>query len=216
MPGSSRLVAEEALSYHLYGQPMKYFLLNTMGEADDTILCFLGNNIEGLGMNDWRLLEGEPMGSLFPVDAKVFMDKAHPGMRLRSVVGNRHVYFIGSLALKNIIEQHCKSGIEFLPLSVYDHRKRLASRDYFVIHPLGTYDCLDEKASKLKVDSDGEVVSKGELILDRGKVTDAPELFRIAKCPAEIVLGERLINAITAADLTNVTVTPMRFSDGRS
>jgi hypothetical protein len=191
---------------------MKFVLMDTMGDANDTSLCFLRESVEGLGLVEYKLGLGEPLGNEFPEDAKMLMSDKHPGMVLRSFIGNAQRYFIASGPLRSLVEKHCPAGIEYLPISIIDHRKRLASTDYCLINPLGTFDCLDEGASKLKLNSKGRALSMGELILDHRKMAEAPQLFRVARVPSKFVLGEALMNAITAEKLTNLVVQPMRLN----
>jgi len=192
---------------------MKFFLLNTMGDANDTNLCFIGTNIPGMGIEDWRLLKGEPMAQFFPADAKATMDDAHPGIKLASMIGNNQVFFIASSALRALVEKHCKTGVEYLPFTLLDHRKRLASKDYCLVHPIGTLDCLDEAASQIQYSKKGKAVGYGEFILDAAKIKDAPQIFRMSRFTAKIILGEALMNDIQAAGLTNVVAAPLRTSD---
>lgn len=40
--------------------------------------------------------------------------------------------------------------LEFLPVSILNHKGRLASNDYFILHALGVHDCIDLERSKVK------------------------------------------------------------------
>jgi hypothetical protein len=39
------------------------------------------------------------------------------------------------------------SQIEFLPVSILNHKGRVASKDYFILNPLGAVDCIDIEKS---------------------------------------------------------------------
>jgi hypothetical protein len=40
--------------------------------------------------------------------------------------------------------------LEFLPVSILNHKGRVVSADYFILHPLGVHDCIDLQRSKVK------------------------------------------------------------------
>ncbi len=48
--------------------------------------------------------------------------------------------------------------IEFLPFTLYNHKKRVHSKDHFFINPIGGYDCLNEIASGITYDKDDDIV----------------------------------------------------------
>jgi hypothetical protein len=194
---------------------MRFFLLDTLGDTNDEDLCFLGDFVKGIEGDSWRVHDGEPLGPIYPKDAKLFMSREYKGMKLCSLIGNERGMLLVSSEFKDLIQKHCKgSEIEILPFTLYDHRKRVLSKDYFLINPLGTFDCLDFKESDITWDEDepGEVVRIRDYVVDKKKAKKAPQLFRFHKDSSTYVVGVELAEDMYERDLTNVAWKRLRFS----
>ena len=194
---------------------MRFFLLNVLGNANDESLCFLDNFVKGIESSAWRVGSGEPFGSEYIQDARIYMNPENPGIKLSSFLGNTRNMVVGSKELKAAIEKHCPSGIEYLPFTLYDHRGRVYSRDYFIINPIGTFDCLDFKASQIVWDDEdpNEIISIRTRVLDLNKMKDAPQLFRIDRSPSSYVLGLELVRELKSQGFTNIRLSELNFSD---
>jgi hypothetical protein len=194
---------------------MRFFKLNVLGDSNDEDLCVLYNSVEGIGLADVGLHTGERIGKKYPADARIHMSKESPGIKLSSLLGNVKNFLIVSQDFKEAVEKLCGGKVEYLPFTLYDHRKRVFSRDYFILNPLGTFDCLDLKKSDIKWDKDepDKIIRIKEHVLDRKKMKDAPQLFRIARDPTVYVVGVELAREIYDRDLTNVIWTELRFND---
>jgi hypothetical protein len=187
-----------------------------MGDQDDPDLCMLGNFIKGIEMDSWRVGEGERVGELLPKDARIYMDKENLGIQLSSLIGNTQQMLVVHKDVKDIIQKHCgDKQVEYLPFTLYDHRKRVHSRDYFIINPLGTFDCLDFEASTLqRGEENPERISEVlKHVLDRKKMKNAPPIFRVDKDPTTYVLNYELAKELSEGDFSNLLVTELTFSD---
>jgi len=192
---------------------VNFYLLETLGEPDEE-LCLLDNYVDGIDRYSWRSHQGEPLAPDWPKDAKIFMSPENPGIKLASFLGNTNSMLIVSRELKDVIQAHCKNEIEYLPFTLYDHRKRVRSRDYFVVNPLGTHDCLDFKASDIgwsKNDPTKALLVRKH-VLQRDKVVDAPPLFRIGQAPSSYLLRTDLARAIYDRGFTNLLWKKLPFS----
>ncbi|RKH10868.1 hypothetical protein D7V97_12650 [Corallococcus sp. CA053C] len=195
---------------------MRFFMLDTLGDQDDPDLCVLGRFIKGIEMDAWRVGDGERVGDLLPKDARIDMDKENLGIQLSSLLGNTRNMLIVHKDLKDLIQKHAgDEQVEYLPFTVYDHRKRAHGRDYFIINPLGTFDCLDFEASTLRRGRENpeRISDVLEHVLDRKKMKAAPPIFRVDKDSSTYVLGYELAKEISQGDFTNVFVTELPFSD---
>jgi hypothetical protein len=196
---------------------MRFFNLSALGDPDDESLCFLDNFVDGLEPQSWRVGEGTRFGREYPKDAKVFMNRENPGIKLPPLVGNSLNMIVGSRDFKEALEKHCKNEIEYLPFTLYDHRKRIHSRDYFIINPIGTFDCLDMKESIIEWDEDepGQIIGIDKRVLDRKKMKDAPQFFRIDKDPSSYVVGLELAREFKARNFTNIFWAELPLSGGK-
>jgi hypothetical protein len=193
---------------------MKFFNIYTLGDPNDESLCMLDSFVEGLGRDDWKLTSGERFGADYPEDARIYVRPERRGRKLCSLIGNTHSMLVVSSVFKEAIERHCQGvDIEYLPFTLYDHRKRVLSRDYFIINPIGSIDCLDERASGIKYSQSGKPLTPRTLVLDRNKVKDAPQLFRVKQKPNEYVIGVELGREMFDLGLTNIIWARLPFSD---
>jgi hypothetical protein len=194
---------------------MNYFQINLM-PRENSEYCFLHAYPEGLGIHTYKLAEGEPVGAEYPTDACIYMDPKEKGIELPSLIGNTCSMLLVDRPTKEVIEQINKAQTQYLPVKIYNHKKRLASADYFIVNPLGTYDCLDTKQSGIEYE-DGEVVDVDEeaLVLDRKKMKKAPALFRVREDPGIYVVSEDIVDAWIALEPrpTNVNLWDLDFAD---
>jgi hypothetical protein len=194
---------------------MRFYKLDVLGDADDEELCVLYDSVEGIGLADVGLHTGERIGDKYPADARIYMSEQSPGIKLSSLLGNVKNFLIVSRDFKEAVEKFCGDKVEYLPFTLYDHRKRVYSKDYFILNPLGTFDCLDLKKSDIKWSDKkpDKIVRIREHVLDRKKMKDAPQLFRIDKEPTAYVVGVELAREIYDRDFSNVIWTELSLND---
>ncbi|MFL5349707.1 MAG: imm11 family protein [Hyalangium sp.] len=194
---------------------MRFYLLNTLGDANDDNLCVIHNSVEGIGLGDVGLHTGARIGAEYPDDAKIYMSKENPGIKLSDVLGNTNNFLMVSRGLKEVVEKHCGDKVEYLPFTLYDHRKRIYSRDYFILNPLGTFDCLDLKKSDIvwSESNPDRIVRIEEHVIDRKKAEMAPQLFRVNRHPTAYVVGVDLATEIHGRKFSNIYWRKMRFGD---
>ncbi|RKH19969.1 MULTISPECIES: imm11 family protein [Corallococcus] len=185
---------------------LRFFKLIVSGKLGDPTLCMLHSLVEGLGMDVARVGLGERVGSLYPEDARVYMSEDSPGIKLSPLLGNTRNTLIVSNELRAVIEKHCTNEIEYLPFTLYDHRKRSFNSDYCIVNPIGTFDCVDFQASEVlwsdKTPTKPLTIKKH--VLDRKKVERAPQLFRADKDPMTYVLRYELAKEISDRRFANV------------
>lgn len=165
-------------------------------------------------MNAWRTGFGERLAPIYPEDARISMSEESPGIKLSPLLGNTRNTLIVSSEMKNVIQRHCTNEIEYLPFTLYDHRKRPYSRDYFIINPISTFDCLDFKTSTIKWTKRDppKIIHISEHVLDREKVQNAPQLFRLDQDPMTYVIAYELAKEISDRRFANVYWTELSLS----
>ncbi len=183
---------------------MTFFIISTKGDLDDRSLCILENRPEGAGGNYYYLKKGIRLGEKFPHKSNYYMDDGHPGIRLCSFISNLCSLLIFSSEVVNAIKQVCDNDIEYLPFTLINHEKSIASEDYFIVNPIGTFDCLNEKASNIKYTSTGHPIEPRTYILDPAKMKGAPHLFRIKDFPYAYVMDITLAQKIKAQKLSQL------------
>lgn len=185
---------------------MDYFSIAVCPLVDRSFY-FLGDPPVGTGMYTHRMADGDAMGDKYPKNAKVYADKRSPGTKLPSLVANTESFLVVHKALKEVFEA---TGVpmECLPLAIHDPKKKLLSRDYFIVNPLGTFDALNRRKSKIEYDGE-EIVGIDKLVLDARKLEKAPDLFRLKEDPSLYALSHRLAEKLKALKPTNVYLTKL-------
>jgi hypothetical protein len=191
---------------------MDYFFIDTLGNAADTSLCLLDSAPEDIGLKYYKMARGDRIGADFPTDAEIYMSDDFPGIKLSSLLGNTKSYLICSTALKDLLLGHCpQCDIECLPFTLYNHKRRKASDDYWIVNPIGVVDVTDPRESVIEF-FQGKVVSVTRYVLDPAKLVGAPPLFRPRELPNEYVINSDLADAIQKAGMTNVILNPIEVA----
>jgi hypothetical protein len=197
---------------------MKFFAIWLPGDRSDKSLAFLHSAPRGLGLNDYCMRRGERIGANYPADAKAYLEAKSPGIKLASLLGNTLSYLIVNTAMKDAILDTCKCEIEVLPFVLYNHKKRIHSKDYWIINPIGTFDCLNRDASDIRYDdpaTKAHVLSIRKYVFDSNKLEAAPDLFRIPESPADQFVSERLVKALHAHQCTNILLGEIEQQPGQ-
>jgi hypothetical protein len=180
---------------------MKYFIIDLM-PAVDMEYCVLEYAPEGTQDLSHRMSRGMPMGADYPLTPKWQMSEEFGGIKLPSLMANTSSMLIVDRKLKEIFER-VKVPIECLPFVLCNHKGRAASQDYYIINPLGSFDCLHLEQSDV-VRSVNGIVRIKKHVLDPGKTESAPDLFRITEAPEVIVISHRLADELKTVNPTNV------------
>ncbi|WP_437995567.1 DUF1629 domain-containing protein [Sorangium sp. So ce185] len=189
---------------------MRYYKLDTLGDTRDRDLCLLEDEPKDMGLEGYYLAMGKPARDHIPADLSISMSEDYPGIVTASLIGNFNNYLLVSTAMKEIIEQHCAGlDIEYFQFALINHKGRVHTRDYWIVNPIGAYDCLDFGASKIKY-SGSDIVSIKERVLSAAKLAGAPSLFRIARDVQTYVVAEPLAEAFRAEGFTNVVLKEMK------
>lgn len=144
------------------------------------------------------------MGADYPPEPQWRMSDEYGGLKLPSLVANTNNMLVLERSLKDIIEA-TGVAVECLPFVLLNHKGRVASRDYFIINPLGNRDCLNLEASEIEWMED-EVVELRKPVLDPEKLKDAPDIFRIKQDREQIVISHKLADALKQAKPTNIYI----------
>jgi len=188
---------------------MDYFRINTSPTVDMSY-CILHREPQGTNKYTHRMAEGHAMGDKYPADAKWQMSDKFPGIKLPSLIATTGTYLVVERKLMEVFE---RTGVpmECLHFTLYDHKGREASRDYFIINPLGTFDCLNLDKSIIKYSKEvpGEIVRVKKYVLDTEKLRSAPDFFRIKEDPYYYVLSHKLVEELRQLDPTNLYLTKL-------
>lgn len=191
---------------------MQFFRLNTMPLVDSDF-CIIGSPVDNADEFDFKLSLG--ISALADQEEEIGLhmsDMLPESIQIPSLVANTLSYFIASSQVKHIISSLNVDPIEYFPVVIYNHKRRVASRDYFIINPIGAFDCLELEASTITW-VEGEAAVIDEYVLDPNKIKKAPDLFRIPEEPSTYVMSGLLVKALAEAKpaLTNVFLHSMKI-----
>jgi len=179
-----------------------YFRVDTCATADRDC-CFFEAAPSGTEMTCFKLAKGIAIGDEYPSDAELRMTPDEPGMVVPGVVSNTRALLIVDAPLRDAIEGLQSAETEYLPLTIRDHKGRVASDHHWIVNPIDTVDCADLDASDIEW-FEGDVVEVEELVLDATKLEKAPALLRPREQPRTYLVRTDLADALRALSTRNL------------
>ena len=157
--------------------------------------------------DQFELPKGIPRAATFPSDAAFTMDPDFPNdMLLTDNLVNTDRLVIASARLKTFLESQALQRVEYLPVTILNHKGRSASRDYFIVHPVELDACVDLGASDVEwsIIDPASIDSVTSLVIDEHALDPGVALFR-PKPFYDIVLVRRpLAEAIDAQGFSGI------------
>lgn len=179
-------------------------------EADaQSSYCVLGY-LEGYA-DDYKLMKGDSVAEEWP-DVSMRMDPDFKKkIKLADNLLNPVNVIVASKALCDFFRSKRVPNIEYLPVTIYDHKKKVASKEYSIANLVTTQDCIDTKKSELtwnKIDPH-YISSIKQLVLNEKKIAKDAMLFRAEHLKTLIFVRADLAQAVTDAGFTNVKFWPL-------
>jgi hypothetical protein len=175
-------------------------------EADtDGNYCALGA-LQGVDAV-YEIKEGKSRAQGFPKDAKFEMDKRFPkDIALADGLYNSDRFVVVSARLKAFLDGEAPPFVEYLQVTIENHKGRAASRDYFIVHPVAIVDCIDMERSKLVWNSmdPGIIANYEKLVLLPDRIDPALLLFRPKHSKSLVVIRGSLAEKLEAGGFTGL------------
>ena len=135
----------------------------------------------------FELAYGISLAAVFPKDARAPMDSA-------KVCSKRLVEFLKARDLRHV---------EYLPLTIVNHKGKVASTDYFIVNPVGLVDALDLAASKPVYNSikKSMINRVARVVLDPRRLDPERKVFRLTGLFHPVLIEKGLADAMAAAGL---------------
>jgi hypothetical protein len=168
-------------------------------------VCALGD-LAGVE-KEWELLEGVPRADGFTESATCRMDPEFPrNTLLADNLMNSAMAIIVSPRLKTFLEGKTLPKVEYLPLTILDHKGKPAGRDYCVVHPIEPVDCLDLKRCKPTWSRIEEswINSVESLVVDDRRVPSNRALFRPKAFHRVTIIRRELAEEIEKESFTGI------------
>ena len=162
------------------------------------------------GLEDaFRLRQGVPLLDGLPSDVAFHMDPDFPNnLRLVDNLLNSDRAIVVSPTLRDWLEKRRIPQVEYLPVSIIDHRGRVASADYVIVHPIGPVDCIDRDQSEFSESriTPGQISRFRKMVIDDRRVPADREIFRL-----QGFWGATLVRANLVSDLSEGAFTGLSF-----
>jgi hypothetical protein len=143
---------------------------------------------------DFQIHEGTAVAGEFPDDARFTMSDDFPkDILLPDMVENASGLVLVSSRLKSALLEAAPGKVEYLRVSIFNHKKRLASDDYHIVNALDIVDAIDFKKSRITWNAlDPEDISTCEsLVLDPARIPPKAGIFRLKSLSGKVALGAK-------------------------
>lgn len=163
----------------------------------------------------WGLATGIPLAGVWPDDMTVSMNPERPkDVALLDSIDNLEGRLLASPRLAGFLKEQALPDVEYLPVAVLDHKGRVASSDFCIVHCCRVVDCVDQQASDFTWDGlerPSMVVST--MVLDPKALTDDMRLIRPKYVPGKVLFRADLMQALNQQKFTGLGFTREVFGD---
>ena len=156
--------------------------------------------------------EGFPSGVTFQMDSR----KPTNTLLVDNIKNTQNVVII-SEKLKAFVEDQGLVDVEFLPITVLDHKGRAVDDPFYIFHPIENVDCIDMDKTGPKWGDIDNTIIKGvkQLVIDKALVPEDKRYFRPRYYTARPIVSKVLADAILQAGFTGVQFMPISEIKGR-
>lgn len=190
---------------------MNYLIWETSVEPGVTGLYYLENVDDAFEIN-----EGISRAKGFPDDALFRMNPNHPkDVKLADQLFNYESHMVVHKKIATFLEAFPLKEVELLPVSILNHKGRVASKDYFIVHPLKVQECVNKDKSNIvwnPLDPD-DIAAVFSLVVDFKSVDKSYPIFRPRHLLPRIMVREDLARALQKEAFSGIEfIPPEEFS----
>jgi hypothetical protein len=154
---------------------------------------------------------GRTLPGPLPSEAYFEMNPERPkDVKLGEQHSNREQMVVIGSRLSEFVQGLGEQAVQLLSVKILDHKGRVASNDFNIVHTDQVIECLDTKASKAvwnTIDST-QMMSWGTLQLKAGE-HKFPKVFRVKHIPSFIFIREDVAEAIEDMGLKEPYLSPL-------
>ena len=168
-------------------------------------LCVIGNPH---GLEDqFPLLDGVPLLTGWPEKVTCKMSPKYPkDIQLADNLYGCSYPIVSGRIKEQIAAADGGGQIEFLPVTILNHKGRVASTGYYFLNPVGSVDCIDIDKSRVKWNAiDNTVISSFEqLVLKEDAIPPGVAVFRPKHRTQTILASRSLADRLEADGFTGL------------
>jgi hypothetical protein len=164
----------------------------------------------------YQFNEGISRVATFPTDAAFTMDPEFPNNTLLpDNLINLNMMIVVSARLKEFLEAKKPTHLEYLKVTILDHKGRPASREYYIINPVNPIDCMDVQKSEptYSLMDRTNIKRVKQLALDTSRLDPDRLIFRPKSFYRAILTKAKLSVEIDRAGFTGIRwIKPENFT----
>lgn len=162
------------------------------------------------------LRKGRPLGDRYPTDTAYRMNRDFPDdIALEDAAFNLDRQLVVSERLRAFLEERGGPDLEFLPVTLINHKGRAEKASYAIVNLLRHVDAIDQEATAFEWNELDETSMSevSNLTVDPSRIPDDAVLFRLQHLTNVMGVRRDLAEAIEAEGFTGLDFTD--FADYR-
>lgn len=163
----------------------------------------------------WEISKGVPRAHDFPPGAQFSMDKQFKKqVALSDNIANSEGMAVISAPLRKFLEEQKLTQVEYLDVTLVDHKGKSVKEKYCILHPTVVVDCIDTQNSNVTWNAiDPDMISSiGNLVFKPNSIDPGLAIFRPKHKERRLFVRRDLADAIKAKGFTGVMfLEPSRF-----
>ncbi|NMO15318.1 hypothetical protein HPC49_20440 [Pyxidicoccus fallax] len=171
------------------------------------------------GPEGWRYLVSERLAAEYPPGGLLtgFSPNFPELRKLYDFVDNILDIRVVSDRVRCIILELAPDDVEFLPLTLVDHQRDVASRDYFIMNVVADRDVIDLDRSKVRMSHilPEDIDRVWNLVLKDDIPPEGPRVFRPKHLRIYTMVTPTVQDALTRAGVTGVKFLPAHGWNGK-
>ena len=205
----------------------------TMKHSDNPDYCAI-YDIPREMEQSYRSSTGMRVGALHDSGISLRMAREVSGKKVPDLINQVIGQFVVSHRAADIFKGVVNTEVEYLPISLLNHRKKVAANDLVILNVIGYYDCLDrtrtegypaydltgpEQVTAKKNglprreeevnDSDFEYVKITRLLLHPQRTPSDANLFRLRSHIRTLIFREDVVDRLQQAKVTGAAFVPI-------
>lgn len=182
------------------------FSFFVMDEKYDETNVYLGNYPDSIKKR-YQLRKGVSRLNNWPTEVVFEYSNHRPeGMILTDWVKNRAGLLIISDRFKKTLSEFDIQYLEYLPIQIMDHKKRIVSESYWIANFVILIEAIDKIQSIFKNSpgNDGKIFTFKKFVLKNNILQNGPKIFRLKEQPMLILIRNDLKERIESEKLTGI------------
>lgn len=177
-----------------------YYVLKTVKSPTNVRLVDVPSAIT----KQYQLTQGKSRAQGWPDAVTLEYSRDKPeGLELTDWIDNSMSWMIISSAFRKVLEAFPVTDVEYLPIQLQNHKKKISSTDYSIGNFTKLVEAVDREQSVFE-EAGGDITLFDKLVLRPDIVRSGPSLFRMKERDILVLGREDLVNKLQKAGMTGV------------